>query len=117
VACCAQRRRSRQSSVSISCRKILVTAATALGRKCHDELLRAPRADRAGESEAEQPAREIPAGEPGAWQSTCAHVHYAREGPGAPPGRTREQAGRSATAAAAAPRQCHETNRPVPTGR
>ena len=35
--------------------------APALARKCHDELLRAPRAESAGESEAEQPAREIPA--------------------------------------------------------
>ena len=35
--------------------------APSLARKCHDELLRAPRAEIAGESEAEQPAREIPA--------------------------------------------------------
>jgi len=35
--------------------------APALARERHDELLRAPRADREGESEAEQPAREIPA--------------------------------------------------------
>jgi hypothetical protein len=33
--------------------------APPLARKCYDELLRAPRADRAGEPEAEQPAREI----------------------------------------------------------
>jgi hypothetical protein len=35
--------------------------APSLARKCHDKLLRAPRAEIAGESEAEQPAREIPA--------------------------------------------------------
>jgi hypothetical protein len=34
---------------------------------------------------------------PGAWQSTCSHVHYSREGAGARPSWARERAGRQRT--------------------